>query len=286
MNKKPYKKGSNGFKFILIFIGIVVLGGMLFANGAFPSFEKSIPLPLNPDSELQTPNASSGQSNLQLQTFGFKDCGKLVAIDLLVDSSGSMGSGSKMLQLQNGLREMTSQYPDNGVIGMQMFNAPDYTPPNGAKELVPISLYKNVKSQISSAINGLIPNGATYSKNAFEFVRPKLQAAKTAFPDYKINLIFVSDGVPEAYSPPNPPPPGPGRFNPVQDPSSVAQLVKSDGIRIFSIAYLDQTDQTDNTKLEQLMTNVASSADDFYKAPTSNEITSILKQITAKICKQ
>ena len=265
---------------------------MLFANGAFPSFEKSVPLPLSPDSELQTPNPSGGQNNLQLETFGFKECGKLIALDFLVDSSGSMGSTNKMSELQNGLREMINQYPDNGVIGLQVFNNPQIIPPNGVTELVPISLYKNVKTQVASAINSFSPGGATYSKNAFEFVRPKLQAAVSAFPNYKINLVFVSDGVPETIESDNACLPGFCRANicncfaPEQDPTGVASQIKSDGIRIFTIAYVDQQDALLNDKLQNLMKNVASSPADYYMAPTSSQITEILKQITAKICKQ
>jgi hypothetical protein len=192
-----------------------------------------------------------------------------------------MGFGNKMSQLQEGLINFTSQYPDAGLIAMQKFNDPTILPPTGAIELIPFSIYKDVKNQVQTSINQLIPGGATYSKNAFELIKPKLITAKAAYPNYKIVLIFISDGVPEAFSPP---PPGPGRFNPVQDPTAVAQEIKNSGIRIFTLAYLDQADKIDNNKLTELMTNVASSPNDFYTAPSSNQVTTILAQIATKLC--
>jgi hypothetical protein len=283
---KTKRKGS-GFKIVLIFIAVAFVGAMLLTNGILPSFVKSIPPPFDSSSELLTPNPSGNQNNLQLTTFGFKQCsGGLIALDFLIDSSGSMGTSDKMVQLQNGLREMVSEYPDSGVIGMQMFNAPDFTPPNGINELVPMSLYSSNKIQVQTAINGLIPNGFTYTKTAFEFVQPKLLAAKSIFSQYKINLVFLSDGVPETAVSDAACGNQTRCFATEQDPTSVATQIKQNGIRIFTIAYVDQSDASLNTQLQNLMKNVASSPNDYFILPDSSQIASILKQISTKICSQ
>lgn len=291
MNKKLKKKRS-GFGIVVIFLLVIVGASTLLTGGIFPKLTNSVPpnqgqanIPITPNPE----ESNRGSDNLQIKTFGFKtsspspipqNCAQTLAVDFLIDSSGSMSFGNKMSQLQEGLKSFTNQYPDTGLIAMQKFNDPHILPPTGATELVPFSAYKDVKSQVQASINKLVPGGSTYSKNAFEFTKPKLIAARSAYPAYKIVLIFISDGVPETFSPP----PGPGRFNPAQDPTTVAQEIKNSGIRIFTLAYLDQKDKIDNNKLTELMTNVASSPSDFYIAPSSNQVATILTQIATKLC--
>jgi hypothetical protein len=115
-----------------------------------------------------------------------------------------------------------------------------------------------------------------------EFSRQKLSEAKSKFPDYNFNFIFISDGIPETAA-----------SNQAcntrclaseQNPEAVAQEIKSLGVRIFTIAYLDDSDQSLNDQLRVLMTNVASSPEDFFVAPVSNQIEGILTQIGQKFC--
>ena len=279
MNKKLKKKGS-GFKIVIIFLLIIVGASTLLTGGVFPKLTNSVP-PNQGQANIPETNVTSGNNtSLQIKTFGFKtlppipqSCAQTLAVDFLVDRSGSMGKGSKMTELKKGLILFTGSLTDNAVIGMQSFSD---TP----SEVIPFSYYKSVKTQVTNAINSMQPNGWTYTKDAFVFTKQKLDAGVPKYPGYKFALIFVSDGVPEI-----PNNPAGGRFAPSQDPTDIATQLKQTGIRIFTIAYVDNTDAAVNSQLQAMMRRIASSTTDYYIAPDPAKISSILTQITTQLCK-
>lgn len=168
----------------------------------------------------------------------------------------------------------------------------------GYAELVPISKYSTVKSLFKSQINAMYPKGGTYSKNAMEFAKEKILAAKAQYPNYQFNLIFISDGIPETLETNRACPGGPTGdlcssnpaggcrcFDQGQNPKTVANEIKNSGVRIFTIAYVDSSDQKFNDRLQSLMKSSASAPGDYYQAPVSSQISSILSQIAQKLCK-
>ncbi len=279
------RKNSSGFKIVFLLLFLVIGAGALLANGIFPNAIKSYPqnqdvqnIPVNP-----TPNPSS--KGLQLIPIQFiqKQCGQTLAVDFLVDNSGSMNFGNKLTQLKQGLIQFAQGFNDTSAVGVQKFSA-------APSDVIPFSYYKDVKSQFSRYIDSMSASGPTYTKDAFVFTKQKMDAGINKFPNYKFALIFVSDGVPETIQSDQACVPAYCRsgtcecFAPEQDPTSIANQIKQEGIRIFTIAYVDKADANLAAKLQTLMQNVASSPDDFYTAPDSNQITTILSQISQKLC--
>ena len=276
---------------ILILV-IIVLGSILMAGGLFPKLLKGDP---NAPKYTAIPEILPDKHDtLQLKTIKFKGCTSTVAVDFLVDRSGSMKFGTKLENLKNALRVFANNYLDDGIIGMQTFSD---TPTS----VVPFDYFKNVKSQFLSAISALFPDGGTYTKDAFTFVKPRLDTARAKFPNYKFSLIFISDGVPETavanaaclggpgpdsrYCGPSTTTPGACRcFDVNQDPTPVANEIKNSGVRIFSIGYINDEDLKFKNDLTDLMKRVASSPDDFFPAPIDNQLTNILQQISVKLC--
>lgn len=270
---------------------------MLLVGGVFPKppGESSPSFEAIPD---DTVRSSDGKRSLQLETIPFKECTESTMVDFLIDNSGSMAYGSKMVELKNAMVVFGSNFPDSGVLGIQVYSDPSTYSPLGYKELIPISEYRNVKSQYVSLINTMRPAGATHSKDAMSFAKQKLTEAKTQYPDKKLNLVFISDGIPETESetralcPGGTPDPnlcsGSGTscrcFARSQDPTSVAAEIKNSGVRIFTISYVDPADSKFNNNLQTLMQNVASSPSDYFQAPVESQVTNILKQISEKLC--
>lgn len=290
MNKRNQKKRGSGFRIVLIFLLIIVGASALLTGGIFPKLTNSIPPNQGQEYIPITPNPGEiNQSNdsLQLKTIKFtqKACGKIIAVDFLLDRSGSM-LGDKISKLKSGVLTFTNSLTDTSVLGMQDFSSPENRAAGTVKVLVPFSKFKDIKTQVPSLVNSMDANGWTYTRDAFIFTNAKLEEAIPKYPDYKFALIFVSDGVPET---------GicsrmeqlAGTCTSEQNPNtapSIADEIKAKGVRIFSIAYLDRNDTRWNSQLETLMKTVASSPNDFYVAPSSNQIDSILNQIATKLC--
>lgn len=270
---------------LLALLGFVFVGGIGTGNILSPAPAPSENIPIKPSD-------NSKDDSLQLKTIKFKQCGSTTAVGLLIDTSGSMVFGSKMTDLKKGLTLFTSQFPDAGVIGMVSYS-------EGVNNLVDFSYYKDVKSKVSTSINSLYPIGGTYSKNAFIVMKQKLDAARAKFPGHQFNLVFISDGIPETaatnslcpgglsgqYCSPHRSVAGACRcFAEEQDPTDIANEVKKSGVRIFTVAYVDKEDAKQDSLLQGLMRRVASSEGDYYLAPVENQVSSILAQISTKLC--
>lgn len=276
--RKGIKQRGKGGLILLVLMGLLFIASLALVNGVIPEISKSNITDNGEEKILVDKPGTSADKSIQLKTIEFKNCSKIIAIDFLVDNSGSMG-GSKLTNLKNGLKTFASSLPDSAVIGLQSFNGPQ-----APREIIPVSLYKNVKQKFSQWIDQMNADGWTYTRTAFNFSNSKIIQAIPQYPNHKFNLIFISDGVPETASCPRVRQPG---CETGEDPTTspnIADQIKSNGVRIFSIAYLDNNDIRWNNQLQTLMKNVASSSSDYYIAPQSNQISDILKQITTKLC--
>lgn len=274
-------RGSTAISLIVL---VLIIGSVFFAGGIFPKTPSKSPVevPLRqgvPDLTSLDPN---NKNSLQLKTLKFKECATIAAVNFLVDNSGSM-QGSKLSDLKNGMKAFVASFPEAGIIGLQAFNEPGQISSEGYKELISISKYADVKTNLNNAIEGMRASGFTYSKSAMSFSKQKLEEAKAKFPEYKFNFIFISDGIPET-SASSRACGGRRCLAQEQNPESVATEIKNQGIRIFTIAYLDEDDARLNDELQALMKNVASSPGDYFLAPVSNQIDGILAQIGQKLC--
>jgi Mg-chelatase subunit ChlD len=272
------RKNNSGFKIVFLLIFIVVGAGALLANGIFPNSIKSLPQNQDVQNIPINPTSSASSKSLQLVPIQFiqKQCGQTLGVDFLVDNSGSMSNGQKLSELKKGLVTFINGFTDTSVVGMQKFSD---TP----SDVIPLSYFKDVKNQMTRDVNSMQASGWTYTKNAFIFTKQKLDSQTPKFPNYKFALIFVSDGVPENAAG-NAACGGNRCFAKDQDPTQIAAQIKQEGIRIFTIAYVDRSDASLNTQLQTMMRNVASSPDDYYSAPDATQISSILSQISTKLC--
>ncbi len=318
-------RGFIGDFFIII---LAVILGLFLIGNIFPK----IPGTTNPldQYEINTTIDPTIYKNLQLKTFPFKKCLASIAISFLVDQSGSMSdyvdrnntsSGTKLANLQSGLRYFASKFPDEGAVGLQIHYtaAAGFPPiPKYNEVLVDHDYFKNVKTSFLNAISNFNPAGATYSKDAFIVMKQRLKDLKDSnkFPaNYKFALVYISDGIPETAeanfkygqgfticSPLDAADSAAGMrctpytnartgqttcrcYDPSQNPVSVANEIKQElGIRIFTIRYVGDADGFFDADLKNIMESVASSQQDAYVAPVGEQLNTIIDQIANKAC--
>lgn len=203
---------------MLLIIVLIILAGTILSGGSAPvnpngpggpptlppyfgingnQDEQKIILP----PEVLTPYP---RTNLQLKTFIVNVCSPKAAIDILIDTSGSMADDNKIGKLKEALRSLTENLSLKSAISIQTFS-------NQVSEKIPWGFYKDNKTQVQSTINNLTANGWTRMKDGFALSQQNLSEAITQnkFPGYNYTLMLISDGVPEI-----PPPPGALPYDP------------------------------------------------------------------------
>ena len=304
-----------GTLYIFLILILLVIGGHLFSGGLHPvnpNGPNGVPTLepyYNPEDygvqRIIIPTDSldaSGKKNLQLQTFMVNTCGQKTAVDFLIDTSGSMEDDGKMEKAKSALREFARQIGGKTVIGIHTFS-------KDVKERVPLSYYKDVKGEVAKTIDDLRPDGWTRTRDGFELVGERLATAimQNKFPDYKYNLILITDGVPEI-PPPQPddrdcyirvddPITAPAKrcFAKKQDPripTNLAERIKAldpaKGIDIYSIGIYSETSSDRQLKpyLEALLKDVASKPLDthYYDSLNANDLKKIFENVIDKIC--
>ncbi len=264
-----HPKGSllSGSKAIfLAFLGVVI-GGAFFLTGGNPFPKEQLSTPENPEAVYEIDESAlqpdeSGRVNLQLRTIGFKECGGVSAVTMMLDRSGSM-RGQKINQMKNAVLTFTNNLSDNSVIGIQSFNSASRTTD------IPVSYYRDVKSIISDRINGLSPGGETPTHDALAYAKARLDEALPQYPDRKFSFIFLSDGIPV------PPEQDPTLFDP-----NPADEIKNMGVTVYTIGIFPNANDSGSRLLQRL----ASSPNHYYHSPTGAELENIYKEIGEKIC--
>ncbi len=262
---------------VLIF---VALAGVMFAGDSF-KFNKSIPpnqgqeyIPITPaPGEINQSNAT-----LQLKTFNFKtpiptpqNCAQTITVDFLLDRTGSMNSVTptgvkKIERLKQAVLQLTGKLDDTSVVGIQSFSTGNIT------NDVPISYYKDVKSLIPAKVNALQAGGQTPTHDALAYSYGVLQSALPQFSNRKFNFILISDGEP------NPSSQDPRLFTP-----NPADQIKALGVNVFTLAVYD-SGQARNSTFSDLLKSIASKPENYYEAQNADQITSLLQQISTKLC--
>ncbi len=267
--------------FILAILGVAIVLSFFLVGGLMPEDFKPTQYS---DTQFYTPSnltsTPSAERGLQLDLIKLKSCSSTTAVNFLVDRSGSM-RGTKLAQLKNGLLAFKNKLSDENIFGLQTYSYP----PNTWINVVNPTYVKDVKSDLRAKICSIQADGWTHSKDAFLQTESILYGAKNKYPGYNFVLIFISDGVPETDEESRTC--GQSRcFATKQDPTEVAKRIKENGIRIITLAYTDSGDQGLNEQLQAMMQRVASSPEDYYKAPSSNEVKEILEKIVNSICKE
>jgi hypothetical protein len=294
-------KINTGFLYLAVIMFVIVGFAFLMMGGTFPDYPAATtkaPSNLGEQEIVFTQDPDPGKKTQQLQTFTVKNkCEDKIAVNFLIDVSGSMRDNNKIEKEKNALRAFTGKMSDNSVIGMQIFSDP-----NIVREILPLSLYKDVKQQAQDAINSLTTYRATSTRDGFNLSKQKLTEAinQNAFPDYQYNLVFLSDGVPEVDMPESQKTPenclatAPYRgqtrcFAKAQDPRSPTNIpneIKLLGVDIYSIAITDSVDQPLKNELLQLLKDAASDPDStyFFESVDGNDLQTVLNNVLKSIC--
>jgi uncharacterized protein YegL len=303
MWKNLQKGGINntGTLYIIAIMATIISFGFLMMGGTFPVGPVADTSPPRENVGKQeivfTQEPDPGKENLQLQTFTIKEqCESKIAVDFLIDVSGSMRFGNKLNEEKAALKAFTDRMVDESVIGIQIFSNP-----NRVREVVPIGYYKDVKTQVQNTINSLVPDGATSTRDGMALARDKLSGAINAnkFPDYKYSLVFLTDGIPETTNPNETDciatatrDDGYRRcFARAQDPripTNIATEIKNLGVKIYSINITsnEKSDVELAPHLESLLQDVASIpiSDHYYTSFEGKGLTGILDKVFSDIC--
>lgn len=289
-NQKRRRRGGYGFSFNLTgpgtfftlgIIAVVVGLGVLMTRGVVPKQSLSDP-PQTGELEVIKETPAPDEKRLQLRTIKFKECASTITIDLLLDKSGSMdeltpSNTTKLSRLQDAVLELASSANDESIIGVQTFSG------DSIINNIPISYYKDIKSTFASTIRSIRASSSTPTHDALAFSYNILKEAIPKFPkDRKFNFIFISDGAPC---------PGigcPTQPGDNQDPRlytpNPADQIKELGVTVYSLGIFSVTDRSQVFQLEDLLKSIATSPDHYYAANTGDEVKSLLKQISNRIC--
>ncbi len=294
MRKNLQAGGSSGMIYVVVILATLIAFSFHMVGGKLP--QQSIPTTTSDQANKQEivfeQVKDPGKKNLQLQTFTVKNtCENKMAVDFLIDVSGSMRENNKIGKEKDALKAFSARMNDTSVIGIQTFSS-------SVQEKIPLSYYKDVKGQVQNTINSLPANGWTSTRSAFELAHQKLSGviSQNKFPGYKYALILLSDGVPEtadgASNPKNCLLISNGRcFALAQDPRVPTNLstdVKNLGVSIYSIAITSSGDKTMEKELIQLLQDLSSDPDSkfFYNSIDGNNLTTVLDNVFNDICKQ
>ena len=148
--------------------------------------------------------------------------GKGVAVDLLLDSSGSLSYIKA--SLIDAAKRISKYFGDDTLVGVQNFSV-------SASPLISFGLYKDIKSSYNQNIESINISGSdkTFMRNGFNLALNQMNKAKTLHPTYhRWILIFVSDGVPHSSDLTE----GPDTD---QEPYDIANSIKSLPATIYTI---------------------------------------------------
>lgn len=288
IKKVNLAKGSITFKVLL---AVIIVGSITLVSGIFPTSQIT---PQDSNAPIVKPVLDQDNINkdsLQLRTIGFEQCSQKSAVSLVVDYSGSMAPDfgpRKLPATKDALKTFGSHLTDDSVVALHTFNMTN-------EEIIEFSEYGTVKSNFNSRIDSLNrPEGWTYTRSALEYVKGKISTAMEKWPTHQFTLVLLSDGIPERENTPTklscPHPQNwwaSRNFSIAEDPTeppNIATEIQDMGVRIFSIAILDEADQCFSSALQELMQDVAS-PNSYYATYNPDDLSGIYSQIVFETCK-
>jgi len=304
LKSKRFKKGgiNSGTLYVVVIMLLVTSLSFFLVGGNLFNMPTSPTPAAYPGKQEIVFSSESAKKNLQLQTFTVKNtCESKIAVDFLIDISGSMGfdNGIKQTNEKNAVKAFTSRMVDKSVIGIQTFSSPQLV-----RENVPLSYYKDSKAQVQNTINTLPADGATSTRDAFNLAKQKLSAAisQKKFPGYKYVIILLTDGIPEAEpiktdsnsceivvqdTERN----VPRCFAKIQDPripTDISAEIKGQGVEIYSLALTSphSSDRALQPSLTKLLQDVASTplSTHFYSSDNGQDLKTQLDSVFTDIC--
>jgi hypothetical protein len=246
------------------------------------------------DADL-TPGAAK---KLQLKTFKVDGCVNNVAIDFLVDTSGSFAYDGKLDNLKKSLKAFTKRMSSYTVIGMETFSAV-------VTERVPLDYYVNQKVQMAATIDNLKPLGNTRTRDGFELADKLISDAKKykKFPGYNYVLILLTDGIPEMNPTQKRTCEGPEIADPLtapalrcfareedpRVPSDIPADLKRKGVTIYTVGIYSPNRASDaffQPKLEELLHQVSSQPypNYYFSSVHGGNLDDILDTVFSAVC--
>lgn len=256
-------KGSITFK---VLMAVVILGSISLVSGIFPKQQIT---PQDPNAPVYKPVVEDDplqKDSLQLKTIKFEACSQTVAVEMVLDRSGSMDAPpTKIQNLKTASLFFINKLPDDAPIGLVTFAS-------SVREEFPIQKYSDIKVNIQPIVKGLVPIGSTHTRDAMIKAKSALEVGIPKFPGRQFALILVSDGVP---NPPN-----------TQDPrvpTNIGDEIKNLGVKIFTIAITQGLSPFERPIMNQVMRDLAS-PNSFFEAPDTSQLENIYNQIGFQIC--
>jgi hypothetical protein len=245
--------------------------------------------------EALTPDS---KGNLQLKTFKINACLDKIAVNFLVDTSGSFAYDGKMDNLKSSLKSFTTRMSNYSVIGMQTFSAV-------VTERVPLDYYKNQKVQVDATIDNLKPLGNTRTRDGFKLAQQLINQSKAdkKFKGYHYVVVLLTDGIPEMNPTQKRTCIGPEIADPLtapalrcfakeQDPrvpTNIPAELKADGVSIFSVGIYSPNRPSDaafQPRLESLLQEVSSQPyqNYYFSSVHGGNLEEILDKVFNSIC--
>jgi hypothetical protein len=308
-------------RILIILILPLLIGGSLLVGGfIFLPNLRTTPLPIQQET-VSTDNSTSnnGEKSLQLKSFvlppppdtpannqtpppptntlppppastALACANKKVAVNLLLDTSGSMnypcinttnrclppGPNSKITRLKSTVKNFLSKLQPGDLVAVQTFNS-------AWTSFVPLQPYRGNEFAINAQIDNALLHGGGYTwiKDALTESWNLIQPLKSSRPDYNWALIFVTDGYPEES----------GGYFQAQDPTFPSDITRSwkdspNNLRIISVGFdLDNLGGNKSRALNVVNT-VASDPkiENKFEATTAN-LDSIYNSIASSICR-
>jgi len=238
-----------------------------------------------------TPNATLPPGVTPTPTSTPPTCsGQPVAVDLLLDGSGSMnypclnrinnclppGPNSKITVLKNTVKDFLTKLNPGDLVAIQAFS-------DGFSSVVPLQTFTDNQTSIYAKIDQSLPfgGGFTSMRQALEETTNIIIPLKNARPNYNWVLIFLTDGYPEDS----------GGYAIDQDPTiptDITRVLKDppNNLRIITIGYDFTALGTQKTIAENVLQTVASTplSENYYQATTAN-LGEIYRSIATEICR-
>jgi hypothetical protein len=306
----PQNRPSTSSLSIVFIMGLVIIGAFV-ASGSLvpvdpngPGGPPTLAPYYNPaDYPVQniiTPTGGfpTGKQNLQLETFGVDNCGTNSVMLFVIDTSGSMSYDDKIGHEKQALTYFTSNMGGLSAIGIDTFGGN----PGDVTTQIPLSYYKDVKTQVPQVINGLTANGGTPTRDAMELAYNQLNQSisEEQYPNYQYNLILITDGVPEqlpprtceeqTYDPRDAP--LPRCFAEQEDPTiptDISAEIRTLGVDVYAINVYSPSWPSDAYMfpyLSVMLEKVASepSSTHYFVSVDGNNLSDVLQSINQSIC--
>ncbi len=226
-----------------------------------------------------------------------------VAIDLLLDTSGSMNypcinpinrcipptASSKITFLQTAVRNLLSHLQPDDLVAVQLFN-------ENFENYIQLQNYQSNRPTIDAKINNLSnrTGGYTYMRDALYETGRIIIPNKNAHSDYNWVFVFLTDGYPE----------GPGGYFQAEDPTYPNDITRSlkdppnnlrivtVGLDLDSICAAGSSPCTAVNSAKALLQQIASnppatdpSQQNFYPDGTTANLDQIYSSISSSICR-